>query len=57
MSSTKLHPEERERHLQKVNQEHQDIYAAIERQDPEAARAAMRIHLVNSRERQKQAFR
>jgi len=28
---------------------------AIERRDSEAARAAMRIHLVNSRERQRKA--
>ena len=45
--------EKQEQHLQKVNQEHQDIYDAIVRRDPEAARAAMRIHLVNSRERQR----
>lgn len=31
--------------------EHDDIYAAIQRQDSEAARAAMRLHLTNSRER------
>ena len=55
VSSSRMGPESREPHLRKVNQEHQDIYAAIERQDPEAARAAMRIHLVNSRERQRQA--
>lgn len=55
VSSAWLNVEQRARHLQKVNQEHQDIYAAIERRDPEAARAAMRIHLVNSRERQRLA--
>ena len=55
VSSSRMGPESREPHLRKVNQEHHDIYAAIERQDPEAARAAMRIHLVNSRERQRQA--
>ena len=55
MSSVRLDPLVRERHLQKVHQEHHDIYAAIERRDPEAARAAMRIHLVNSRERQRQS--
>jgi len=55
ISSSWLNVEQREQHLQKVNQEHQDIYAAIERRDPEAARAAMRIHLVNSRERQRKA--
>jgi DNA-binding FadR family transcriptional regulator len=55
VSSSWLNVEQRAQHLQKVNQEHQDIYAAIERRDPEAARAAMRIHLVNSRERQRKA--
>ncbi|MCZ2496890.1 FCD domain-containing protein [Xylophilus sp. Kf1] len=55
MSSVRLDPLLRERHLMKVHQEHHDIYAAIERHDPEAARAAMRIHLVNSRERQRRA--
>ena len=53
VSSIRLDPEYRVVHLQKVHQEHQDIYAAILRRDPEAARAAMRIHLVNSRERQR----
>ncbi len=56
VSSSWLDVEHRTRHLQKVNQEHQDIYAAIERRDPEAARAAMRLHLVNSRERQRRAY-
>jgi DNA-binding FadR family transcriptional regulator len=56
VSSSWLNVEQRAQHLQKVNQEHQDIYAAIERRDPEAARAAMRIHLVNSRERQRLAY-
>lgn len=55
ISSSWLGVEQRAKHLEKVNQEHQDIYAAIERRDPQAARAAMRIHLVNSRERQRLA--
>ena len=55
MSSVRLDPLLREKHLQKVHQEHHDIHAAIVRRDPEAARAAMRIHLVNSRERQRQS--
>ena len=38
-------------YLVNVNREHQEIYAAIARRDPDAARAAMRIHLTNSRER------
>lgn len=42
-------------YLQRVNREHEEIYSAIERRDPEAARAAMRIHLANSRERMRRA--
>ncbi|WP_311223907.1 MULTISPECIES: FadR/GntR family transcriptional regulator [unclassified Acidovorax] len=38
-------------YLHRVNREHEEIYMAISRQDPESARAAMRIHLTNSRER------
>ena len=54
-SSVRLDAGYREKHLQKVHQEHQDIFFAIARREPEAARAAMRIHLVNSRERQRQS--
>lgn len=43
--------------LERVNREHDDIFRAIERRDPEAARAAMRTHLSNSRERLVQAQR
>lgn len=39
----------------RLNREHDDIFRAIERQDAEAARAAMRTHLSNSRERLRQA--
>lgn len=42
-------------YFQRVNHEHEDIYRAILRKDPEAARAAMRTHLSNSRERLRQA--
>jgi GntR family transcriptional repressor for pyruvate dehydrogenase complex len=38
-----------------VNFEHESIYDAIERRDPEAAKAAMRMHLTNSRERLRKA--
>ncbi|MBU2289199.1 MAG: FCD domain-containing protein, partial [Gammaproteobacteria bacterium] len=38
-------------YLIRVNREHEEIYAAIARRDAESARAAMRIHLTNSRER------
>lgn len=43
--------------LERVSREHDDIYRAIERRDPEAARAAMRTHLSNSRERLVEAQR
>ena len=38
-------------YLQRVHAEHESIYNAIRNQDAEAARAAMRTHLSNSRER------
>jgi len=42
-------------YLKGVNVEHENIYHAIAAQDAEAARAAMRTHLVNSRERRRRA--
>jgi DNA-binding FadR family transcriptional regulator len=42
-------------YLERVNREHEDIYNAILRKDAEAARAAMRTHLSNSRERLRRA--
>jgi DNA-binding FadR family transcriptional regulator len=42
-------------YLSRVNREHEEIYAAIARGDAESARAAMRIHLTNSRERLRMA--
>ena len=44
----------RDDYLERVNREHEDIFTAIVRGDPDAARAAMRIHLSNSRERLRQ---
>ena len=44
-------PEGRLNYLQRVHSEHESIYVAIRNQDAEAARAAMRTHLGNSRER------
>ncbi|MEV0289117.1 MULTISPECIES: FadR/GntR family transcriptional regulator [unclassified Kribbella] len=38
-------------HLTRVVLEHENIYAAIARQDPDAARAAARVHLSNTRHR------
>ncbi|MEJ7138004.1 FadR/GntR family transcriptional regulator [Amphibiibacter pelophylacis] len=42
-------------YLQKIHEEHLSIVDAISRQDPEGARAAMRTHLGNSRERLRKA--
>jgi GntR family transcriptional regulator, transcriptional repressor for pyruvate dehydrogenase complex len=44
-------PEGRLPYLQRVNGEHESIFIAIRDRDAEAARAAMRTHLSNSRER------
>ncbi|MDP2264393.1 MAG: FadR/GntR family transcriptional regulator [Hydrogenophaga sp.] len=44
-------PEGRLAYLLRVHHEHENIFNAIRRQDGEAARAAMRTHLSNSRER------
>ncbi|MBQ1762150.1 MAG: FadR family transcriptional regulator [Aquincola sp.] len=46
---------ERREYLRRVNGEHESIYDAIVHQDPEGARAAMRTHLANSRERRRRA--
>jgi DNA-binding FadR family transcriptional regulator len=45
----------RREYLRRVNGEHESIYDAIAAQDAEAARAAMRTHLANSRERRRRA--
>jgi DNA-binding FadR family transcriptional regulator len=47
--------DERREYLKRVNGEHESIYDAIVNQDPEGARAAMRTHLANSRERRRRA--
>jgi DNA-binding FadR family transcriptional regulator len=47
--------QERQAYLRRVNAEHGSIFDAIENQDVEAARAAMRTHLANSRERRRRA--
>ncbi len=44
-------PEGRLQYLHRVNSEHESIFHAIRDRDAEAARAAMRTHLSNSRER------
>ena len=47
--------EEHKAYLRRVNLEHEAIVDAIAAADPEAARAAMRTHLANSRERRRRA--
>ena len=47
--------EERRRYLRGVNSEHESIFNAIANQDAEAARAATRTHLANSRDRRRRA--
>ncbi len=42
-------------YLRRVQVEHESIFDAIAAQDPDAARAAMRTHLANSRERRRRA--
>jgi GntR family transcriptional regulator, transcriptional repressor for pyruvate dehydrogenase complex len=46
---------DRVEYLRRVNLEHESILAAIERQDPDGARAAMRTHLANSKQRRERA--
>jgi GntR family transcriptional regulator, transcriptional repressor for pyruvate dehydrogenase complex len=55
INSPRLAMEDLPEYLRRVNREHEAIYEAIGRRDPEAARAAMRLHLTNSRERLRQA--
>lgn len=47
--------EGRRDYLRRVNAEHESIYDAIARSDADSARAAMRTHLSNSRERRRRA--
>ena len=47
--------EQRRVYLRRVNGEHENICDAIANQDADAARAAMRTHLANSRERRRRA--
>lgn len=48
-------PEEKD-YLVRISNEHEDTYNAIVRHDSEAARAALRNHLGNSRERMRRAY-
>ena len=51
INTTRFSLESGEPYLITTNREHEDILSAIDRRDPESARAAMRMHLSNSKER------
>jgi DNA-binding FadR family transcriptional regulator len=48
-------PEGRLAYLKRVHGEHESIFSAIRNQDTDAARAAMRTHLANSKDRLKKS--
>jgi DNA-binding FadR family transcriptional regulator len=56
LNTAKLSAPEQSAYLRRVNQEHEHIFEAIARGDVEGARAAMRMHLGNGRERQRRAL-
>jgi DNA-binding FadR family transcriptional regulator len=56
VNASRLPQQEQQLYLRRVNQEHEQIYDAIARGDVEGARAAMRMHLGNGRERQRRAL-
>ena len=55
LNSAQLAQDDPAIYMERVNREHEDIFNTIARQDPESARAAMRTHLSNSRERLRRA--
>ena len=56
LATPSLADADKSNYLRRVNTEHESIYDAIAAQDPEAARAAMRTHLTNSRERRRKGM-
>ncbi len=56
IKGTALSESNQQAYLNRVNMEHEDIYLAIARQDPASARAAMRMHLTNSKERHRTLY-
>ncbi|MNG20316.1 HTH-type transcriptional regulator LutR [compost metagenome] len=55
VNSAGLANEDPQTYLNRVHLEHEAIYVAIARQDPESASAAMYLHLANSRLRMRLA--
>ncbi len=45
VNSARLAHDDQQRYMNRLSREHEEIYDAIARQDSEAARAAMRLHL------------
>ncbi|MEX3613181.1 MAG: FadR/GntR family transcriptional regulator [Burkholderia gladioli] len=55
VNSARFAGDDLEHYVGRLNHEHEAIFETIARRDPEAARAAMRTHLTNSRERLRRA--
>ncbi|KQR74135.1 GntR family transcriptional regulator [Burkholderia sp. Leaf177] len=55
ITRTQIPPVQYAEYLTRVNREHEQICDAIERGDADSARTAMRLHLINSRERLRRA--
>jgi DNA-binding FadR family transcriptional regulator len=55
LNSARLAHDDQQHYMNRLSREHEEIYDAIARQDSDAARAAMRLHLTNSRERLRHA--
>jgi GntR family transcriptional regulator, transcriptional repressor for pyruvate dehydrogenase complex len=55
LNSAGLAHDDQKLYLERLSREHEEIYSAIARKDAESARAAMRLHLTNSRERLRHA--
>lgn len=55
LNSARLAHDDQQHYMKRLSREHEEIFDAIARQDADAARAAMRLHLTNSRERLRQA--
>ena len=55
LNSARIAQDDPAQYLERVIHEHEDIYGAIARRDADSARAAMRTHLSNSRERLRRA--
>ncbi|OEC32701.1 GntR family transcriptional regulator, transcriptional repressor for pyruvate dehydrogenase complex [Pseudomonas cuatrocienegasensis] len=55
LNSARIAHDDQQHYMARLSREHEQIYESIARQDSDAARAAMRLHLTNSRERLRQA--